>query len=57
MYSYNFADFQFSEDFAYKKLCTVQLSGEDLKRMTEAVEDLYYFEFTFGNRRLLLYCS
>jgi transmembrane 9 superfamily protein 1 len=42
-------DIGFKEDFAYKKLCSVQLSGEDLKKMTEAVEDLYYFEFVFDD--------
>ena len=37
------------ESFDFKPLCTVKIEGADqLAQLKEAVEDLYYFEFVFG---------
>lgn len=36
------------ESFDRKELCTVQLDAEELAQLKEAIEDLYYFEFVYG---------
>ena len=36
------------ESFDRKEICTVRLSGNDVNRLQEAIEDLYYFEFVYG---------
>ena len=37
------------ESFDFKPLCTVKIDDADqLSQLKEAVEDLYYFEFVFG---------
>ncbi len=37
-----------TESFDHKKLCTVTLDGDALAQLEEAIEDLYYFEFVYG---------
>lgn len=41
----------FKESFDRKELCGVELAGEAVERLKEAIEDLYYFEFVFGRRQ------
>ena len=38
----------FKESFERKSLCTNELEEEDLQRLKHAIEDLYYFEFVYG---------
>ena len=40
----------FLESFDEKTLCTVELGQEEVDILREAIEDLYYFEFVFGER-------
>ena len=46
-------DVKFKETFEHKLLCTVTLDEEQVHELTEAVEDLYYFEFSLGTYVLL----
>lgn len=36
---------QFRENVEMAKLCSVQLNQEDVNKLKNAIEDLYYFEF------------
>lgn len=47
-------DIGFLESFDEKTLCTVELGEDELNTLREAIEDLYYFEFTFGNYTIFL---
>lgn len=38
----------FKETFTRKSLCTAQLKEGDVERLKHAIEDLYYFEFVYG---------
>lgn len=38
---------RFKESFDRKELCVVELKRHDLHKLTEAIEDLYYFEFVY----------
>ena len=38
----------FRESFDRKELCSVELGEKEVKKLREAIEDLYYFEFIFG---------
>lgn len=38
----------FLESFDRKELCSVELRESELEKLREAIEDLYYFEFLFG---------
>ena len=38
----------FTMPVPHKELCTKVLSKEDISKLQEAIEDLYYFEFVFG---------
>ena len=38
----------FKESFDHKELCSVELKEPELQTLREAIEDLYYFEFIFG---------
>ena len=38
----------FMESFDQRTLCTVELHQPELDALREAIEDLYYFEFVFG---------
>ena len=38
----------FTESFDQRTLCTVELHQAELDMLREAIEDLYYFEFVFG---------
>ena len=38
----------FLESFDERELCTVELGQKELDILREAIEDLYYFEFVFG---------
>ncbi len=38
----------FAEDMNEKELCKKTLNEKDLARLSEAIEDLYYFEFVIG---------
>lgn len=40
----------FTMPVPHKELCTRILSEEDISKLQEAIEDLYYFEFVFGMR-------
>ena len=40
----------FTMPVPHKELCTKILSKEDISKLQEAIEDLYYFEFVFGRR-------
>lgn len=44
-------DIGFKESFDRKSLCTKEMSEKELETLKEAVEDLYYFEFIFGESR------
>ena len=39
----------FVEDIQSKELCTQELTENDLIKLKDAIEDLYYFEFVIGN--------
>lgn len=39
----------FKESFERKILCTNELGAEDVDKLKHAIEDLYYFEFVYGN--------
>ena len=41
----------FLESFDERKLCTVELGEQEVETLREAIEDLYYFEFVFGERK------
>ena len=41
-------DIAFNVSVKQKELCTQVLSEKQLERFKEAIEDLYYFEFVFG---------
>ncbi|KAL3218503.1 hypothetical protein MRX96_050701, partial [Rhipicephalus microplus] len=43
---------EFKVNVEKKVLCTVNLSAEDFKKLKEAIEDLYYFEFVLDGLRL-----
>ena len=36
------------ESFDRKELCSRELEGRDVAQFQEAIEDLYYFEFVYG---------
>ena len=38
----------FTMPVPHKELCTKTLLEEDISKLQEAIEDLYYFEFVFG---------
>ena len=38
----------FKESFERKTLCTNELGEKDIDRLRHAIEDLYYFEFVYG---------
>ena len=38
----------FKHSFERQALCTNDLSSEDILRLRHAIEDLYYFEFVYG---------
>lgn len=38
----------FKESFERKELCHTELEEDDIKKLQEAIEDLYYFEFVYG---------
>ncbi len=40
----------FRESFERKRLCTNDLQEEDVVQLRHAIEDLYYFEFIFGEQ-------
>lgn len=39
---------KFKETFDQKVLCKLMLSEKDITTLQEAIEDLYYFEFVYG---------
>jgi transmembrane 9 superfamily protein 1 len=41
-------DIKFGMNVELAKLCNVELSADDLKKLQLAIEDLYYFEFVVG---------
>ena len=43
----------FKESFDERTLCTVGLGTEELDILREAIEDLYYFEFVFGEMKMI----
>ena len=38
----------FSENEENKVLCKLTLKNEDIQRLRDAIEDLYYYEFVIG---------
>ena len=38
----------FSENEENKILCKLTLKNEDIQRLRDAIEDLYYYEFVIG---------
>ena len=38
----------FKSSFERKLLCTNELEEQDISRLRHAIEDLYYFEFVYG---------
>ena len=38
----------FRESFERRVLCTKEMTSSDMDVLKEAIEDLYYFEFVFG---------
>lgn len=38
-----------TEDVISKVLCTLTLTNDDVVKLRDAIEDLYYFEFVIGN--------
>lgn len=38
----------FKSSFERKLLCTNELGEQDILRLQHAIEDLYYFEFVYG---------
>ena len=40
----------FKESFDERTLCSVELDQEAMDTLREAIEDLYYFEFVFGEK-------
>ena len=38
----------FAENVENKELCKLTLTNDDLVRLRDAIEDLYYFEFVIG---------
>ena len=41
-------DIHFNKTLGHQELCTIILDNDQIQRLKEAVEDLYYFEFVFG---------
>ncbi len=41
-------EIKFRESFDRKVLCTKSMTNENMEAIKEAVEDLYYFEFVYG---------
>lgn len=41
-------DISFKSPFERKALCTDELGEQDIMRLRHAIEDLYYFEFVYG---------
>ncbi len=41
-------EIKFKETFDRKVLCTKSMSDKNMEVIKEAVEDLYYFEFVYG---------
>ena len=50
-------DIGFIESFDKKTLCSVELGEKELDQLREAIEDLYYFEFMFGEISLMCMMS
>ena len=46
-------DIGFLESFDKKTLCTVELNQAEIDTLREAIEDLYYFEFVFGETAMI----
>lgn len=46
-------DIHFNQSTPHEELCTLIINGDDVLKLKEAIEDLYYFEFVFGE--LLLF--
>ena len=46
-------DITFKETFDQKVLCKLMLSDDDISKLQNAIEDLYYFEFVYGK----IYCT
>lgn len=44
------------ESFDRKELCSRELEGRDVAQFQEAIEDLYYFEFVYGELSVQLVC-
>ncbi|XP_003385405.1 PREDICTED: transmembrane 9 superfamily member 1-like [Amphimedon queenslandica] len=42
-------DIQFNKSVPHAELCTLVLTANDIAKLQEAVEDLYYFEFVFDD--------
>ena len=41
-------EISFNKSVSHSELCTLVLTANDIAKLQEAVEDLYYFEFVFG---------
>ena len=41
-------EIKFKETFERRELCTKSMTDKDLDTLKEAIEDLYYFEFIYG---------
>ena len=41
-------EISFNKSASHSELCTLVLTANDIAKLQEAVEDLYYFEFVFG---------
>lgn len=41
-------EINFKDSFDRKVLCTKAMTEQDVSVMKEAIEDLYYFEFIYG---------
>ena len=48
---------QFNVSSSHKELCTRELSNKNIEKLQAAIEDLYYFEFVFGEIRMNFTCA